>query len=98
MTSASTIPPAIRDVLTKAQSIILEELLRAEVAKHADINQALRGDIRIADEAMCLKVHIHKLRKTLAPLNIVIKTVRGRGYSLTDESRAVIASMMKEPV
>jgi hypothetical protein len=37
--------------------------------------------------ATALRVHVHRIRKRIAPLGLSIKTIRGRGYFMTTKSR-----------
>ena len=96
MTHASAIPPKLRILLTKAQEIILTELYNNAIALNAETDKALHGVKPANFNGRIIAVHICNLRKLLKPLGITIKTIWGRGYMLTDESRAIIASMTRE--
>jgi len=95
MTGAK-LPATLRVLLTKSQESLLAELYQGGVRSHAQLVDSLLGGRLIKTEDKIVHVHVCNLRKKLKPLGITIQTVWGRGYMLTDESRAIIASMMRE--
>ena len=84
--------------LTPFMRRVLDTLRENETATHAQIFKALYGDILIdpEHESNRVKIHIWRLRRAVKPYGVTVISKRTHGYMLTDESRAIIASMMRE--
>ena len=61
------------------------------IVPHAELESVIVRHRRYGTKGRPLRVHLHYLRAKLLPLGIRIRCVRGQGFWLTAESRAVLA-------
>ena len=83
--------------LRPLDSKVLMLLTRLEIASVETVMAALYGNRpNEVPDSNLLSVVVHRLRRILAPHGIKIGTVWGVGYTMTRESKAIVAKMMEK--
>ncbi|AKR55724.1 hypothetical protein XM25_07920 [Devosia sp. H5989] len=79
--------------LTYTEAAILGLLMRRDLVSRDMAMTVLYGDRSDPPDANIVSVYIVKLRRKLSPRGINIVTSWAQGWSLTPESKALVASM-----
>lgn len=84
--------------LSKTEGKILRLLMARNTVNRDTVFDSLYGDRSDADQPdfKTLDVCVCKLRKKLAPYGVVIATVWGEGYRLTDKGKTLLRTMAGE--
>jgi DNA-binding response OmpR family regulator len=90
--------PLLCDVgLTRHESRLLGALYRTPgIVTRDAIQAALHGSDYLVKSPKAIDVYVGRVKRKLRPLGVEVRTIRGVGYRLTDESRAIIARLVAD--
>lgn len=90
--------PLLSDLgLSAGQSRVLAALYRAQdLATNRALHVAQSRDGQALTDEKVVSIYILKLRRALAPHGIEIKSIWGKGYSLTSTSKQILRGLMNE--